>query len=105
MLHHSINDVRILARAYLEASPWLSARELSLEITSSAGRMNKSGGAIYSDKLITRLLAGKSCYAENLELASNWFRDNWPPEVSWPEEVAWPEVQPPRFSATKAAAE
>ncbi len=99
MLHHSISDVRILARAYLEASPWISARVLSLEITSSSGR------AIYSDKLITRLLAGKSCLAENLELASNWFRDNWPPEVSWPQEVAWPEAEPLQFSATNEAAE
>ena len=78
MLHHSISDIRILARAYLEASPWLSARELSVEITRSSGR------DIYSEKLIRRVLDGKSCYAENLELASNWFRDNWPSDVPWP---------------------
>ncbi len=75
---HPISHVRILARAYLEASPWTSARQLSLEITRSGGTTT------YSQKLIARLLDGKSCRAESLELASNWFRENWPSDVPWP---------------------
>ncbi len=77
MMHHSISDVRLLAQVYLDAMP-VSARELSLRITRS------SGVTTYSQKLIARLLDGKSCRAESLELASNWFRENWPEKVPWP---------------------
>lgn len=77
MLHHSISDVRILARAYLDATG-VSARALSLEITQS------SGNSTYSEKLIQRLLDGKSCKAESLELASNWLKANWPESAAWP---------------------
>ena len=77
MLHHSISDVRILARAFLDATG-VSARALSLKITQS------SGTSTYSEKLIPRLLAGQSCRAESLELASNWLRANWPENAAWP---------------------
>lgn len=88
MLHHSISDVRVLARDYLAAKPInaltgkpITKRELSLEITRSAGRTT------YSEKLIARLLAGHSCRAESLELASNWFQDNWPDDIPWPQSI------------------
>ncbi len=77
MMHHSISDVRVLAQTYLDATG-KSARAISLEITRS------SGVSQYSEKLIRRLLFGASCNAETLELASNWFRDNWPSDVPWP---------------------
>ncbi len=80
MKHHSISDVRILARVYLDAMP-ISARQLSLDITRS------DGVTTYSQKLIARLLDGKSCRAESLELASNWFQEHWPEKVPWPLEV------------------
>ena len=79
MLHHSISDVRILARAYLDATG-TSARVLSLKILQPAGVRPSS----YCEKLIGRLLDGKSCRAESLELASNWLQENWPDDVPWP---------------------
>ncbi len=76
---HPISHVRILARAYLDATG-ISARVLSLKITQSSG----VGVSQYSEKLIGRMLDGKSCRAESLELASDWFRENWPERVPWP---------------------
>jgi hypothetical protein len=92
MLHHSINDVRVLARTYLEATG-IGASTLSRKIT---GAPNNHEG---SQKLVPRLLAGKSCRAESLELASNWFQENWPSDVPWPLEQGQPDIDKLRSAA------
>jgi hypothetical protein len=78
---YTSEELRALAKAYLEANPRVSRTGLSLQIT---GAKNSSEG---HGKLIIRLLDGKDCLMMHGELMSRWFEENWPPGTPWPDEV------------------
>lgn len=86
-MNHSLDDLRILARAYLDASPGLLASKLSREVS----------GVKNNDKFIGRIIDGKGCTMTLGEKASQFFEDNWPDNVPWPSNV-------PRFNRQCAEA-
>jgi hypothetical protein len=73
MVNHTLDELRVLARAYLDATG-MSLTRLSKTIT---GKPN-------NDKLIIGILAGHSCLTHHSEAASRYFRANWPVATPWP---------------------
>ena len=73
MVNHTLDEIRVLARVYLEATR-MSPTRLSKTIT---GQKN-------NDKLIVSILGGSSCLSHYSEAASRYFRENWPDDVPWP---------------------
>jgi hypothetical protein len=77
MMNHPIDDLRILARAYLEARPGMAASSLSRIVS----------GVKNNDKLIARIIDGKGCTMALGERASRFFEDHWPDNTPWPSNV------------------
>jgi hypothetical protein len=75
---HTADELRVLARAYIDGTG-IAETSLSRTITNSA--QPRAGNSM----LITRLLAGQSCGMKLGELASDWFDANWPTDVQWPD--------------------
>jgi hypothetical protein len=73
MVNHTLDEIRVLARAYIDATG-IKATRLSKIVT---GKPN-------NDKLIISILAGNSCLTHHSEAASRWFRANWPKHERWP---------------------
>lgn len=74
-MQHSIDELRTLARRYLEETG-VRAHALSRRILGDQ-----------SEKIISRLLEGHSCWIDKGELVSVWFLENWPLHAPWPEGV------------------
>jgi hypothetical protein len=75
---HTADELRILARAYIEAT---GIAETSLSRTITNSDRPRAGNSM----LITRLLAGQSCGMKLGEMASDWFDTNWPADVERPD--------------------
>lgn len=70
---YTVKELVILAKAYQAATGMKHSR-----LSKLAGRNNR---------FFERLYAGGGCHSDNLEYASQWFRDHWPDNVPWPSEV------------------
>jgi hypothetical protein len=75
---HTADELRILARAYIDGT---GIAETSLSRTITNSDRPRAGNSM----LITRLLAGQSCGMKLGETASDWFDANWPADVQWPD--------------------
>jgi hypothetical protein len=71
------DQLKRLAEVYVKETG-ISASKLSRRIVPS------------NNRLIGRLLSDQGIWAENAELVSDWFVDNWLPKIPWPAEVPRP---------------